>query len=83
MLRAVLDSLNEAVAEGSMALKDLAALYGRVALILVVFAFVAGIIVGPLVQNGGFNHSVTAAQERMPAPDLTRSKSLPAPGKQG
>jgi hypothetical protein len=46
-----------------MALKDLAALYGRVALIMVVFAFVAGIIAGPVFQKAGLRSSMTVVQD--------------------
>jgi len=65
-----------------MVLKDLVALMGRVALVMLVFAFIAGIIAGPLLQKVGLRPSVTAAQD--PAmPGLIRVKSTPVPGVQG
>jgi hypothetical protein len=66
-----------------MALKDLAALYGRVALIVVVFAFVAGIIAGPVLQKVGLRSAVTAAQDQAPVPELIRTKAVTAAGGQG
>jgi hypothetical protein len=62
--------------------KDLAALYGRVALVVLAFAFVAGIIAGPLLQKAGLRQSVTAAQDQ-PVLDLIRVKATPAPGGRG
>lgn len=66
-----------------MALKDLAALYGRVALVMLAFAFVAGIIAGPVLQKMGLRSSVTAAQDHAPVPELIRAKTGPVPGGQG
>ena len=65
-----------------MVLKDLIALMGRVALVMLVFAFIAGIIAGPLLQKAGLRPSVTAAQD--PAvPELIRAKATPVRGVQG
>jgi len=61
--------------------KDVAALYGRVALVVLAFAFIAGIVVGPLVQKAG-RPSVTAAQDQ-PVPELIRVRDTPAPGGRG
>jgi hypothetical protein len=61
-----------------MALKDLAALYGRVALIMVVFAFIAGIIAGPVFRKAGLRSSVTAVQDQAPMPELIRTKAVTA-----
>lgn len=58
-----------------MALKDLAALYGRVALIVIAFAFIAGIIAGPMLQKAGLRSSATAAQDRSPLPELIRTNA--------
>ncbi|KLK91812.1 hypothetical protein AA309_18270 [Microvirga vignae] len=66
-----------------MALKDLATLYGRVALVVLAFAFVAGIIAGPVLQKAGLRSSVTAAQDHVPAPEPIRAKTAPASGGQG
>lgn len=66
-----------------MALKDLAALYGRVALVVLAFAFVAGIIAGPVLQKAGLRSSVTAAKDHAPVPELIRTKAVPASGGQG
>jgi len=60
-----------------MVTKDLATLYGRVALVVLAFAFVAAIIAGPLLQKAGLGRSVTAAQEH-PAPEMIRLKATPA-----
>jgi hypothetical protein len=46
-----------------MALKDLAALYGRVCLIVAAFALVAGIIAGPIVQKILFPQSASYARD--------------------
>jgi hypothetical protein len=43
--------------EKSMALRDMAALYGRICLIAAAFSLVAGIIAGPIVQNVLFPQS--------------------------
>ena len=45
-----------------MALKELAALYGRVCLIVAAFALVAGIIAGPIVQKILFPSSTSYAR---------------------
>jgi hypothetical protein len=45
-----------------MALKDLAALYGRVCVIIAAFAIVAGIIAGPIVQKILFPQSESYAR---------------------
>lgn len=66
-----------------MALKDLAALYGRVALVVLAFAFVAGIIAGPVLQKAGLRSSVTTAQDQAPLPELIRAKTAPVSGGQG
>jgi hypothetical protein len=60
-------------------LKKLAARYGRVALVALVFAFVAGIVAGPLLQKAGLRPSVTASQDQ-PAPELFRAKIIPVSG---
>lgn len=62
--------------------KELVALCGRIALVVLVFAFVAGIIVGPLLPKSGLSHSVTAAQDR-PASELIRVKATPGSGGRG
>lgn len=56
--------------------KDLATLYGRVALVVLVFSFVAAIIAGPLLQKAGLGRSVATAQD-FPAPELIRVKVTP------
>lgn len=66
-----------------MALKDLAALYGRLAFIVVVFAFVAGIIAGPLLPKSGLRSSDALAQEHGPAAKMIRAKTPSAAGAQG
>jgi len=66
-----------------MMLKDLAALYGRIALIVVVFAFVAGIIAGPVLQKAGFRSSVTVARDQAPVPELIRTRAVTGAGGQG
>lgn len=45
-----------------MALKDMAALYGRVCVIIAAFALVAGIIAGPIVQKVLFPQSDSYAR---------------------
>ncbi|WP_134499127.1 hypothetical protein [Microvirga pakistanensis] len=62
--------------------KDMATLYGRVALVVFAFAFVAAIIAGPLLQKAGFGPSVTAAQD-VPIPELVRVKATAASGGRG
>lgn len=66
-----------------MALKDIAALYGRIALVIAVFAFVAGIIAAPLLSRTSNPPSLTAVRDGMPAPQLIRVKSIPPAGRQG
>lgn len=46
-----------------MALKDMAALYGRVCVIVAAFALVAGIIAGPIVQKVFFSQSDSYARD--------------------
>lgn len=62
-----------------MALKDLAALYGRVALVMLAFAFVAGIVAGPLLPSAGIRASVAVAedpiQDHWAAPELIRTRT--------
>ncbi len=58
-----------------MTAKDLAALYGRIALIVLVFVFVAGIVAGPLLHGAGSRPSVTALQEQSP-PELIRARMI-------
>lgn len=65
-----------------MALKDLAALYGRVALVMVVFAFIAGIVAAPLLSRTSIRPSVTAAQDGAPELQLIRVKNSSHAGKQ-
>jgi hypothetical protein len=65
-----------------MVLKDLVALLGRVALVMLVFAFIAGIVAGPLLQRAGLRPSVTAAQDSG-GPELIRAKAIPVRGGQG
>ncbi|MXQ10061.1 hypothetical protein [Microvirga makkahensis] len=65
-----------------MVSKDLATLYGRVALVVFAFAFVAAIVAGPLFQKAGLGRSVTAAQET-PAPEIIRVKATPVVGGRG
>lgn len=62
--------------------KELVALCGRVALVMIAFAFVAGIIAGPLLPKPRFPQSITAAQDQ-PASELIRVKSTPASGGRG
>lgn len=45
-----------------MALRDLAALYGRVCVIVAAFALVAGIVAGPIVQKILFPQSTSLAR---------------------
>jgi len=65
-----------------MLLKDLAARYGHIALIVLAFGFVAGIVAGPLLQKAGLRGSVTAAQDQ-PMPGLLDVKVTAAPGRRG
>ena len=62
--------------------KELVALCGRIALVMLAFAFVAGIVAGPLLSKPGFSRSITAAQDR-PAPELTPVKATPGSGGRG
>lgn len=66
-----------------MVLKDLAVLYGRVALIMIVFAFVAGIVAAPLLSNADMGPSLAAAQDHAPSPQLIRVKSTSPSGGRG
>jgi hypothetical protein len=50
---------------------------------MIVFAFVAGIIAGPLLTKGGSSASVADAQNHAPAQDLIRAKAQPVAGGQG
>ncbi len=51
-----------------MALRDLAALYGRVCVIVAAFALVAGIIAGPVVQRILFPDTASYARNGSGAP---------------
>jgi len=62
-----------------MKLKNLTAQYGRVALVALVFAFVAGIIAGPLLQKVELRPSVAASQDQ-PAPELMHARIIPVSG---
>ncbi|MCG7391498.1 hypothetical protein MHY87_01065 [Microvirga sp. ACRRW] len=62
--------------------KDLAALYGRVALVMLVFAFVAGIVAGPLVYKAGVQQSANAVQDQ-PTQELIRGRMTAFSGRQG
>lgn len=65
-----------------MARKDLAGLYGRVALVMVVFAFIAGIVAAPLLSKTSIRPSLTAAQDGPSEPQLIKVKNNSHPGKQ-
>lgn len=65
-----------------MALKDHAALYGRVALVVFVFAFVAGIVAAPLLSEGGARKPLTTAQESASSPQVLKVKSSSPAGRQ-
>ncbi|HZH12312.1 MAG TPA: hypothetical protein VEZ24_18325 [Microvirga sp.] len=65
-----------------MARKDLAAFYGRVALVMVVFGFIAAIVAAPLLSTTSVRPSLTAAQDSAPSLELIRVKSNSHPGKQ-
>lgn len=49
-----------------MARKDLVALYGRLGLIVAAFAFVAAIVMGPLVQKFWRPNGAVSAQDGRP-----------------
>ncbi len=67
-----------------MALKDMAALYGRVCVIVAAFALVAGIVAGPILQKTLFPQSDSYARNSS-GPLLYPIKTEPAAavGKQG
>jgi len=65
-----------------MALKDHAALYGRIALVAFVFAFVAGIVAAPLLSKSGTQRPLTTAQENASNPQIIKVKSSSPAGKQ-
>ncbi|WP_243373483.1 hypothetical protein [Microvirga solisilvae] len=66
-----------------MALKNFAVVYGRVALIVVAFAFVAGIVASPLLSKSSLRPSLAVSQDDMPAPQVIRVKSASSTGGQG
>lgn len=69
--------------EASMALKDLMALYGRVTLIVLAFAFVAVIIMGPLLQRALFAGSAVADRSGNPTIDAPKTSIDTMPRRQG
>ncbi|MGO4387010.1 hypothetical protein AB4Y85_05695 [Microvirga sp. 2YAF29] len=67
-----------------MALKDMAALYGRVGVIVAAFALVAGIVAGPIVQKILFPQSDSYARNNSgPLLYPIKTESAAAAGKQG
>ena len=62
-----------------MALKDVLSLCGRVGLVVAAFAFVAGIVAGPLLEKIWFSHLTVTERTEMPvippADTLTRQPS--------
>lgn len=70
--------------ETSMALKDMAALYGRVCVIVAAFALVAGIIASPIVQKVFFPQSDSYARNSFgPLLDPIKTETTASVGKQG
>ena len=51
-----------------MAFKDVLSIYGRVALIMAAFAFVAGIVAGPLVGRIWSSHLTVTENNNAPLP---------------
>ncbi len=65
-----------------MALMDMLRLCGRIGLIVAAFAFVAGIVAGPLLERLLFSQMTVT--ERSHPPALPSAEDLPdQPGKQG
>ncbi|SCY72972.1 hypothetical protein SAMN02927923_02170 [Microvirga guangxiensis] len=56
-----------------MIAREWAALYGRVALVVLAFAFVAAIVAGPLLKGEGAQHSVAVLRPQ-PEHELIRTK---------
>jgi hypothetical protein len=56
-----------------MVRKDLMALYGRLGLVVVAFAVVAGIIAGPLLQRVWSTQITVTEQRNAPAPSLPQA----------
>jgi hypothetical protein len=66
-----------------MTLKDSVALYGRLALVTIVFIFIAGIVAAPLLPKTSIRPSLTAAQGEGPMPQVIRLKNGSPQGRQG
>ena len=64
-------SLNEAAGGGSMALRDVLSLYGRIGLIVAAFTFVAGIVAGSILER--IRSSPVSVTERSIQPALPQA----------
>ena len=66
-----------------MAFKDMLSLCGRIGLIMAAFAFVAGIVAGPLLGKGWASRFTITGRGRPPAPALAKAPGGAQPAKQG
>ncbi len=68
---------------GSMALKDVLSLYGRIGLIVAAFAFVAGIVAGPVLEKILFSELEVTERSTQPTSPPVGTSSEGQTGKPG
>ncbi len=66
-----------------MAFKDMLSLCGRIGLIMAAFAFVAGIVAGPLLEKVWSSRLTITERGSPPAPALPKAPAGAPPEKQG
>jgi len=66
-----------------MALREVLSLYGRIGLIVAAFAFVAGIVAGPILEKILFSELEVTERSTQPAFPPVNTSSERQPGKPG